>query len=219
MDARVGTAGAPKRRPGGRLLRRRRILARMREGWAYEEIARAESVTVDRIRKIVAAFLSKRVIDDESDHARVQLARLEAALQAAGEAVAGGDIKAIVPYLRVLDRLDRYRVAAAARREEDGVYRKKLLDKLDQAAAAIDEEKFENSDLYGTGAIPNGGKMCESISDNPNQRLSYVHIATGGFAFDSRSSSRRGQTVRSGDGVALRHSRHGRRSQFVPANA
>ena len=143
MDARVETAGAPKRRPGGRLLRRRRILARMREGWAYEEIARAESVTVDRIRKIVAKFLSKRVIDDESDHARIQLARLEAALQAAGEAVAGGDIKAIVPYLRVLDRLDRYRVTAAARREEDGVYRKKLLDKLNQAAAAIDEEKFE----------------------------------------------------------------------------
>ena len=65
MDARVETAGAPKRQPGGRLLRRRRILARMREGWAYEEIARAESVTVDRIRKIVAKFLSKRVIDDE----------------------------------------------------------------------------------------------------------------------------------------------------------
>ena len=141
MDARVETARAPKRQPGGRLLRRRRILARMREGWAYEEIAREEKVTVERIRKVVADFLSKRVIDDDSDHARVQLARLEAALQAAGEAVAGGDVKAIVPYLRVLDRLDRYRVAAAARCEEEGVYRKKLLDKLARASEALDEER------------------------------------------------------------------------------
>ncbi len=184
MDARVETAGAPKRQPGGRLLRRRRILARMREGWAYEEIAREESVTVDRIRKIVAAFLSKRVIDDDSDHARVQLARLEAALQAAGEAVAGGDIKAIVPYLRVLDRLDRYRVAAA-RREEDGVYRKKLLDKLNQAAAAIDEEKFEE----GARSPPQGGARRQF--DRRGGRLRF-----GGRAFFSELRRKRLRTLK-----------------------
>src|SRR5271165_2295022 len=136
MDTNPGTAPARTRAPGGRALRRRRILARMREGWAYEEIAREERVTVDRVRKIVAEILNKRVIDDESDHARVQLARLEAALQSAGEAIAGGDVKAIGPYLRVLDRLDRHRGAAAARRMEGDAMRRKLLAKLNRMAEA-----------------------------------------------------------------------------------
>ena len=107
------------------------------------EIARGGEGDGRAIHKIVTEILSKRVIDDDSDHARVQLARLETALQAAGEAVAGGDIKAIGPYLRVLDRFDRYRGAAAARSESEGVFRQKLLEKLDHAAEAYEEEKFE----------------------------------------------------------------------------
>jgi hypothetical protein len=136
----------PAARPmGGRALRQRRILARMREGWAYEEIARAEKVTVDRVRKIVAEILKKRVIDDDSDHARMQLARLETALQAAGEAVAAGDIKAIGPYLRVLDRIDRYRGAAAARASEGEEMRRRLLEKINRLAEAQEEERSERA--------------------------------------------------------------------------
>ncbi len=143
MDGIAETTSARTRAPGKRALRRRRVLARLREGWPYEEIARAEKVTVDRVRSIVAEILKRRVIDDDSDHARVQLARLEAALQSAGEAVAGGDVKAIGPYLRVLDRLDRYRGAAAARRFEGEELRGKLLDKLNRMAEAQDEERRE----------------------------------------------------------------------------
>src|ERR1017187_4271615 len=62
-------------------------------------------------------------------------------------------------------------------------------------------------------------KMSESMRGNPNRRLPHARVATGDFAVDPRPSSRRRQAVRSGHGAALRHSRHGRRSQFVSANA
>ena len=143
MNENFGAAPAAGRRQGGRALRRQRIFARLREGWAYPEIARAEKVSVERIRKIVAETLARRVIDDGSEHARVQLARLDSALQSAGEAVAAGDIKAIGPYLRVLDRVDHYRGAAAAALYQGGYHRQKLLDKLNRMAEALKEEKEE----------------------------------------------------------------------------
>jgi hypothetical protein len=146
METMSNAAPAPRRQPGGRALRRRRILLRMREGWAYEEIARAEKVTVVRIRKIVAEMLKKREIDDPSDHARLQLARLESALQSAGEAVAAGDIKAIGPFLRVLDRVDHYRGVAAMRQFEGSYHRERLLAKLNRMAEAIEEEKEEKAE-------------------------------------------------------------------------
>ena len=34
--------------------RRKRIFARLREGWAYDEIAREERVSAERIRQIVS---------------------------------------------------------------------------------------------------------------------------------------------------------------------
>ena len=48
-------AATPKRRltARGRVLRRGRIFARLREGWAYDEIAQDEGVTAERIRQIL----------------------------------------------------------------------------------------------------------------------------------------------------------------------
>jgi hypothetical protein len=43
--------------------RRKRIFVRLREGWAYDEIAGEERVSAERIRQIVADVLDKRVID------------------------------------------------------------------------------------------------------------------------------------------------------------
>jgi DNA-directed RNA polymerase sigma subunit (sigma70/sigma32) len=51
--------------------RRRRIFARLREGWAYDEIAREERVSPERIRQIVSEVLAKRVIDRGADHAHL----------------------------------------------------------------------------------------------------------------------------------------------------
>ena len=47
----------------GKAARRKRIFARLREGWAYDEIAGAERVSAERVRQIVAEVLGKRVLD------------------------------------------------------------------------------------------------------------------------------------------------------------
>ena len=109
-----GAAPQPKRRPTefARTARRRRIFARLSEGWAYDDIAREERLTPRRVRQIVTEFLDSRGADDGSRHTLAQLARLGPALKAAGEAVAQGDVRAIAPLMKVLDRLDRYQKSA-----------------------------------------------------------------------------------------------------------
>src|SRR5271166_4933525 len=77
---------------------------------------------------------------------------------------------------------------------------------------------FSSVNFEGRGGFPRS-KMSESMPDNPNRRLSDVAVAVGGFALDPGPSSRRGEALRSGDGVAVHDPRHGRRSQFLPANA
>jgi len=128
----------------GMLLRRRRIFARLREGLSYEEIAAEEGVTLRRIRQIVAEVLQKRAIDSGADHAKLQLDRLAPAMQLAAEAIAAGDVAAIAPYLKVLDRLDRYQSVAVANQAYDDEARKKLLEKLNRVAAnlGVDEVMY-----------------------------------------------------------------------------
>ena len=104
----------------GRVLRRGRIFARLREGWAYDEIAAQERLTAERVRQIVRKALEKRIIDEGAEHAKLQLARLQPAMRLAGEAIAEGDVTAIAPLMKVLDRLDRYqRVAKAVQVYDD----------------------------------------------------------------------------------------------------
>ena len=43
----------------GTVLRRGRIFARLREGYAYDEIAREEQVTPERVRQIVREALAR----------------------------------------------------------------------------------------------------------------------------------------------------------------
>ena len=54
-------------------------------------------------------------------------------MQLAAEAVAG-DIAAITPYLKVLDRLDRYQTVASANQGYDEEDRRKLMDKINRVA-------------------------------------------------------------------------------------
>jgi hypothetical protein len=137
------TALTSRRRLGahGKMARRRRIFAGLREGLSYDEIAAEEGVTATRIRQIVSEVLQKRVVDSGADHAKLQLDRLAPALQLAAEAIAAGDISAITPYLKALDRLDCYQTVASANQAYDDEARKKLLDKINRMAAnyGIDE--------------------------------------------------------------------------------
>jgi hypothetical protein len=126
------------RRPNviGRAVRTKRIFARLREGWAYDEIAREEGLSAERIRQIVAEVLGKRVIDRNEDHAHLQLERLAPALRLAG-AIRRGDVGAIGPLIKVLDRIDKHQVAFVSKFHYGEEERQKLLDKLNLIAARI----------------------------------------------------------------------------------
>ena len=131
---------APRRRISEHqmMLRRKRIFTRLREGRTYEEIAVEEGVTSTRIRQIVSEELQKRSVDSGADHAKLQLDRLAPVMQLAADAVAAGDVTAIAPYLKVLDRLDRYQTIAGATQADDDEARKKLFDKISRVAANLD---------------------------------------------------------------------------------
>ena len=98
-------------------------------------------VSPSRIRQIVSQELQQRAVDSGADHAKLHLERLASVMQLAAEAVAAGDIRAITPYLKVLDRLDRYQTVAGAHQVYDDEARKKLMDKINRMAAnyGIDE--------------------------------------------------------------------------------
>ena len=132
----IDEAAPLRRRPNahGKLLRRRRIFARLREGLAYDEIAMEEGVTATQIRQIVSEVLQKRAIDSGADHAKLQLDRLAPAVQLGAEAIAAGDISAITPYLKALDRLDRYQSVAVANQTYDDEARKKLMERINRMA-------------------------------------------------------------------------------------
>jgi transcriptional regulator with XRE-family HTH domain len=139
-------APARRRRLGahGMIFRRRRVFARLREGFTYDEIAGEEGVSSSRIRQIVSEELQKRAVDSGADHAKLQLDRLAPAVQLGAEAIAAGDISAITPYLKALDRLDRYQTVASANQAYDDEARKKLLEKLNRVAAnlGVDEVMY-----------------------------------------------------------------------------
>jgi hypothetical protein len=118
----------------GMMFRRRRIFAGLREGFTYDEIAAEEGVSASRIRQIVSQELQQRGVDSGAEHAKLQFDRLAPAIQLAAGAMAGGDISAITPYLKALDRLDRYQTVASANQVYDDEARKKLMDKINRMA-------------------------------------------------------------------------------------
>ena len=117
--------------------RRKRIFAPLREGWAYDEIAREERVSAERIRQIVSEVLGKRVIDRGADHAHLQLERLMPALRVTSEAIGRGELKAVAPLIKVIDRLDKHQVTVVAKYQYGPEERQRLLDKINRIAANL----------------------------------------------------------------------------------
>jgi hypothetical protein len=97
-------------------------------------------------------------VDSGAEHAKLQLDRLAPAIQLAAEGIAAGDISAIAPYLKALDRLYRYQTVASANQVYDDEARKKLMDKINRMAAnfGIDENfaAAVHEHLKTIGAIP-----------------------------------------------------------------
>jgi hypothetical protein len=146
---------APRQRLNilGRAARTKRIFARMREGWAYDEIARDEGLSAERVRQIVAEVLGKRVIDRGPHHAHLQLERLMPALRLAEEAITRGDIRAIAPLIKVIDRMDRHQETVVAKHYYGPEERRRLLDKINRVAANLaDKERAPEAPAEGAPA-------------------------------------------------------------------
>ncbi len=141
-----------------RVLRRGRIFARLSEGWAYNEIASQGPLTAERARQIVQQAFEKRTIDGGAEHAKLQSARLQPAMRFAGEAIAEGDVKAIAPLMKVLDRLDRYQRTAKAVQVYDDEARKRLMDKINRVAANLGFDEPRTAEA-AEGA-PSGGEAA-----------------------------------------------------------
>ena len=127
MDAEtVPKPARPRLNPYTKALRRERIFSRLRLGWPYAEIAREERVSERRVRKIVSDAVRRQAVDDAPDHALLQLVRIEGAQALAAEAIDAGDLQAIAPYLKVLERLDLYHKAGVAKPIYDATARERL---------------------------------------------------------------------------------------------
>ncbi len=150
----------------GRVLRRGRIFARLREGWDYDEIASQERLTAERVRQIVRKALERRIIDEGAEHAKLQLARLQPAMRLAGEAIAEGDVTAIAPLMKVLDRLDRYQRVAKAVQVYDDEARRKLMDKINRVAAnlGVDEARTAAEAAEAAQGAPSVGEAAALAS-------------------------------------------------------
>ncbi|MGO9428020.1 hypothetical protein [Rhodoblastus sp.] len=95
-----------------RAARTRRMLDCLREGWGYRDVASVEGLSERRVRQIVAGHVRRRAPVDADAHAALQIERLGFAVKVAGEALAKGDIRAIAPYIKAIDRLDAYQTRA-----------------------------------------------------------------------------------------------------------
>ena len=140
-----------------RAARTARILGRLRRGWADHEIADEERLPVERVRRIVARALEGRVDDNEANHARLQIERLKPALRLAGEAVERGDVRAIGPLIKVMDRLDKHQAAIEKLHNAD--YRRAMIAALDRIASKGEEDKKEGETHPGPWAPPGARRL------------------------------------------------------------
>ncbi len=82
-------------------------------------------------------------------------------MRLAGEAIAEGDVTAIAPLMKVLDRLDRYQKVAKAVQVYDDEARRKLMDKINRVAAnlGVDEARAASAGEAAHGA-PSGDETA-----------------------------------------------------------
>ena len=153
-------------RAAARDLRRLRILASLQAGLSYAAIGRAEGLSRERVRQIVAKALDEAKSETKLDHARVQIARLEPALRLAASAVAEGDLSAIDRLLRVLDRLDRYSAVEGAAASEDAGGRQRLLSRLNRMAERMLADRQSGlADADGRPRPADGETALDAVDD------------------------------------------------------
>ncbi len=78
----------------------------------YHEIAREEKLSERRVRQIVKQALEGREALESAIHAHMQIDRLGQAMRVAGDALARGDVRAVAPFIKAVEKLDRYQSLA-----------------------------------------------------------------------------------------------------------
>ena len=84
--------------------------------------------------------------------------------QPAAEAMAAGDVSAINPYLKALDRLDRYQTVASANQVYDDEARQKLMDKVNRMA-----ENFGINEDFAAAVEAHLKAIRETPADEPSE--------------------------------------------------
>jgi transposase len=77
-------------------------------GCSIEQIASHTQKSLSTVRRTLGQALAKRRLDAPEDYARIQVARLTKALRCADASLEEGDLKAIVPLLKVVRELNLY---------------------------------------------------------------------------------------------------------------
>jgi hypothetical protein len=162
----------PARRPRvtaqDREIRRLRIFALRQMGQSYDEIARRENLSSERIRQIVVDTLERRLLDPVRDHARLQIARLDPALRLAAEKVATGDLRGVDRLIKLLDRLDKYQgfAASAADRDENDTERlfAKILNAISNRNAAREDEETQEKAAAKEDRQPGAAEAAERMA-------------------------------------------------------
>jgi hypothetical protein len=120
------------------------IVAARIAGQSIEAIAASERMSRKRVEALLRDELRRRGIARPADHARLQIARLEAMTAALAPSAVAGDLAAIDRALKILDRLDRYHgfnTLAPANEDPDEGSRERLLAKLNMMAERMIAER------------------------------------------------------------------------------
>ncbi len=143
--------------------RTRRMLDCLREGWGYRDVASMEGLSERRVRQIVGAHVRRSEPVDEDIHAALQIERLEFAVKMAGDALAKGDVRAIAPYIKAIDRLDAYqtrarKAAPQPSQEADALVVEMLVDRIQLGI----EAEMAAAKSPGPAAAPDPGMEAEA---------------------------------------------------------
>ena len=90
-----------------RLSRRQKILEGFIAGKRVEAIAKDLGTRPKQVEKTLSGELKKLAVRPAAHFVNVQLARIERLLGVLSVAIEAGELKAILPYLRALDRAER----------------------------------------------------------------------------------------------------------------
>ena len=108
MEATDEKPGKPPTTRFSRSARNARIVEQAREGVGYDEIAREEQLTVRSVQRIVARSFAGREAQEDALHTHLQIDRVCQALRVAGEALKRGEVRAVGPFLKAVEKLDGY---------------------------------------------------------------------------------------------------------------